>query len=514
MALGFNDYGVHNLLQKCQTYLFVAMAILLVLLVLAVIYSEASQSMEEKLITLMGMKEKLSEDVFQQYGDIVGKGITTPRTHVFGDALLKSKFARVLRGNRGDSTFRMHFTGDSVLAAHDCYFNESYAHVVDRLLSPIFESIGSHLVVKNLGIGDNPCAPYDMCMGTIAGGEPDIVSWDQGMEGSPTCIELFFKSAGSIGSKPALLLLDSSPTAFVSPYQRRRFYKRQFEYSNKDILKEFGEHYGAHFMSIPETLGNISPLNDSDLFKRTILKSRLYEDDKMFGHKPWHPGPHGHMLTGQIIALNYLNIMIETASEMIKGVKWFNSKNVNLDTSFVASNDFTSFSNSPKLQCATSYEPILQQEMHLSNFVTSSLVDDRHLLLDEQFSGLNPTIDMHSWHLGAHGSHLFNAMHKSLTAGYLDRKWSLIGKPENDPLVLQLYFSSPSRLYLCGPKRQPILPSDMELRIDDLAVVEEWVHFKTCSAPFSKISQGNHTIKIQVVNSTTHIAISHIFWSE
>jgi hypothetical protein len=54
---------------------------------------------------------------------------------------------------QGDSAkkFVVAFGGHSSAAAHGNYFNESYAHAFQRLLTPVCEAAGIELVVRNHG---------------------------------------------------------------------------------------------------------------------------------------------------------------------------------------------------------------------------------------------------------------------------------------------------------------------------------------------------------------------------
>lgn len=88
--------------------------------------------------------------------------------------------------------FIISFMGSSVTASHDVFFNMSGTEHVKSLFTPIFESLGIELVVNNVAIGNNPCLPYDVCVHTFAGLQPDIVHWEQVSSFSNCYYDLYF----------------------------------------------------------------------------------------------------------------------------------------------------------------------------------------------------------------------------------------------------------------------------------------------------------------------------------
>jgi hypothetical protein len=65
--------------------------------------------------------------------------------------------------------FVISFTGSSVTAGHDHYYNDSFVAIVNDFLKPLFESMNINLIVRNGAIGNNDCIPYDVCVQTFAG---------------------------------------------------------------------------------------------------------------------------------------------------------------------------------------------------------------------------------------------------------------------------------------------------------------------------------------------------------
>jgi hypothetical protein len=75
--------------------------------------------------------------------------------------------------------FVISFMGSSVTAGHDSLFSQSYPVVAEGLMKEVFAAANIELVVRNHALGNNPCMPYDVCVGAIAGYDADIVHWEQ-----------------------------------------------------------------------------------------------------------------------------------------------------------------------------------------------------------------------------------------------------------------------------------------------------------------------------------------------
>lgn len=63
------------------------------------------------------------------------------------------------------------FTGSSVTAGHDVFYNESYPSVYARRLGPAMEALGAPLIVRNTAMGGSPCRPSNLCA-EAQGGDP------------------------------------------------------------------------------------------------------------------------------------------------------------------------------------------------------------------------------------------------------------------------------------------------------------------------------------------------------
>ena len=85
---------------------------------------------------------------------------------------IKARFASKIAHK---SPFVMVFGGSSVTAGHDGYFKDSYPMVFQRLMSPLFDSLGVQLEVYNIAQGANQCIPSDLCYSAMGHANPDFV---------------------------------------------------------------------------------------------------------------------------------------------------------------------------------------------------------------------------------------------------------------------------------------------------------------------------------------------------
>ena len=64
---------------------------------------------------------------------------------------------------------------------------------------------------ENVAHGNNPCMPYDPCVGTIAGFDADIVHWEQSYNCfSQPMYEQFARQAAFLPKKPLVIYSESS----------------------------------------------------------------------------------------------------------------------------------------------------------------------------------------------------------------------------------------------------------------------------------------------------------------
>jgi hypothetical protein len=93
--------------------------------------------------------------------------------------ILKWRLASKIVQSKPDPTYLMVFSGSSVTAGHDNYFNQSYPMVFKRHMEDIFTKLGIQLIVNNIAQGANNCIPYSFCYETMGGENIDFLNWEQ-----------------------------------------------------------------------------------------------------------------------------------------------------------------------------------------------------------------------------------------------------------------------------------------------------------------------------------------------
>jgi hypothetical protein len=96
----------------------------------------------------------------------------------------KAKFMRIILGEgshglAGKKSYVVGFSGSSVTAGHDSYFEEAFPQVFYLNLAPVLSKLHVNLTVRNHALGNNPCYAYDACIETHMGDDLDLLTWEQ-----------------------------------------------------------------------------------------------------------------------------------------------------------------------------------------------------------------------------------------------------------------------------------------------------------------------------------------------
>lgn len=145
----------------------------------------------------------------------------------------KQKFISLLLEHKPIKTYVVGFSGSSVTAGHDNFFNEAFPQIFYNNLVGIFKLAGVEMVVRNQALGNNPCYPYDACVEThmvnflfysslfiqrffiryflAQGDDLDLLAWEQSMNCGRTArpLETFTRSAMRMKKTPTVLYLAS-----------------------------------------------------------------------------------------------------------------------------------------------------------------------------------------------------------------------------------------------------------------------------------------------------------------
>ena len=132
--------------------------------------------------------------------------------------VLRGKFRRkiIYAAKTGrKQNFTICYGGSSVTAGHDSPFNKSFAVLTGPLMSSSFSNLNLKLNVRIVAMGNNPCLPYDTCVSTFCGDDPDIIHWEQtyfcGFNSKHIAtIEKFIRQSMLLPSHPVVVFSDSA----------------------------------------------------------------------------------------------------------------------------------------------------------------------------------------------------------------------------------------------------------------------------------------------------------------
>lgn len=153
-------------------------------LLLSVLETEARKLNEEKVDQYGKAKDKLKKLlnlIYNRYefGGNHGNKFFMTSNNISPETwdILKMKLA--VKMLTPGAKFVMVFSGSSVTAGHDNYYNQSYPMIVQKRLGDIFKSLGVELEVRDIALGANPCSPYVLCYESMGGADPDFLNWEQ-----------------------------------------------------------------------------------------------------------------------------------------------------------------------------------------------------------------------------------------------------------------------------------------------------------------------------------------------
>ena len=345
------------------------------------------------------------------------------------------------------------FTGTSVTAGHDNYFNQSYPSILSDILKPIFEKVSIDLSVSNVAMGNNPTVPYGYCTEAIAGDDVDIISWEQAMMCSKytsLCIEIFMRNAFASAGKPLVLLLDAVPDLDNEKYLEKQKH-HMFMHKDKNLMDVY-KSTGVHSLLATEAVVGVAA---NPLFSH----KRMMEDDKPFENpKSWHPGPHGHSFVANILAYNYLGVYEEVLQEIQTIVSEEATQsaavaNIYMRMSLYAGDtelpaplwDIGNLADSPSTGCFTTFQPS-KEEFSLQSLVNNTQIKDRRNDSERNLDALE------QWSLQLWGTDI-KAVEKALAdqRGYRDFKFTLVGDQSTGPISFTFEQSQPGQILVCEP---------------------------------------------------------------
>jgi hypothetical protein len=255
----------------------------------------------------------------------------------------KHKFIKlILEEKYSNSSFVVGFAGSSVTAGHDSYFQEAYPQIFYNSMKSVMSTLNVKFEVRNHGLGNNPCYPYDSCIPTHMGDDLDILTWEQSMncgrDSKP--LESFTRSAIRMRKSPTVMyILSGTPawkpedcvnissnskppnTSFHDSNLNSKITPKDMKY-RADLSKHMYEmsFLNVNSKSIVNEYNGVAPMGQNvlglDAYKCQGPYSADFSVKTPGGGVEWHPGAKGHTLRGENIAFSMLSILQDAIDEI------------------------------------------------------------------------------------------------------------------------------------------------------------------------------------------------------
>jgi len=242
-----------------------------------------------------------------------------------------------------ETTYTWVVGGHSASAGHGNLFHQSYGAVLERLASPVFESLGITFYGKNFGMGGTSSAPeLTMCMNAIFGMDMDVLSWDYGMTDgrNPHFYHMWTERAASHPTNPILFTYggryanDAYPNmektgrgGFHMNINEARDLIPDTETVDLDQLYKYPP--GVRYFKCNGHVESGSPCSENEFKFNTTGYC-----DSLPGQVSWHNGFKDHFLMGSLMASfvveNLMEAMIEmtSPSQEEKEGRWLRKRRV------------------------------------------------------------------------------------------------------------------------------------------------------------------------------------------
>uniref|UniRef100_A0A7S3XM16 Uncharacterized protein n=1 Tax=Heterosigma akashiwo TaxID=2829 RepID=A0A7S3XM16_HETAK len=279
-------------------------------------------------------------------------------------------------------------------------------------------------------------------------------------------VENFLRSAFSHPRQPAVVAVkvDSSGKSVVNanppkckpyklPLPGDKSIPEKYFGRNLEMMRRYSDAgYGIQFWSVDEARSCCQDCIKSERFTHSWSVK-----DKAFRGGDWHPGPHGHYLAGQVLAYSYGRLFLEAA----RAFAALKASGADLDPGKLGPAAPAGPLPAPQTKpcadepmclqadtrCYTTFEPKGGQDLDLASFVAAPPTrfnETRPALptpCGQPLHGRQACLDYHGldrWIGGIWPLDEKAVLSKGVPAGYLDRKWCLLGRAASGPLRLDL----------------------------------------------------------------------------
>jgi hypothetical protein len=384
--------------------------------------------------------------------------------------IMKVKFqAKILDGilhvlkPKKSPKFIMTFTGSSVTAGHDSFFNQSFSELTGIVMSEAMSVFNIDVISRNVALGNNPCLPYDVCVKTFAGKDSDLVHWEQSFNCDARdprfkfLYEQFIRQVLSFQNNAIVVFSNSATPNWEKDKCKDPKPKPDITSDDKILLEKLE----ADPIQIPTELNkreinNIWSGISGMLNKYNAAGMQFFDHehyDKYKCHGPyvpewqccsasWHPSILGHQVRADHHAFFWLLIFRDAIQFIQTSLKTTNiedlsktmKKHLKSEKKYALVEPMYESKYSDSLQCYTTFQPHADESMSLDKLVLPNNDNTPGFKMDIFEQLTEPGV-----------------LKKARKMGYKDFKHMLYGNKDSGVLSLKATVTSEGNSFLCQP---------------------------------------------------------------
>ena len=375
----------------------------------------------------------------------------------------QSKILDGLQRPEGGTKFIMTFTGSSVTAGHDSYFNQSFSELTGHVMNEALSVFHIETVSRNAALGNNPCLPYDVCVKSFAGKDSDLVHWEQSFNCDARdarfkfVYEQFIRQVLSFQNNAVVVFSNSATPNWdkdkcKSPKPKPAISdedKQLLEKLKSDPIKLVSELNKKEITNIWSGIAGML-----DKYQAAGLQFFDHEHyDKYKCHGPyvpgwqccsasWHPSILGHQLRADHHAFFWLLIFrdaiqfLQTSlqSSTVEALSKRMKKHLKAEMKYAIAEPIHESKFSDSIKCFTTFQPHYDESMSLDKLMLPNNDNTPGFSMDIFESLTDPQV-----------------VKKARRMGYKDFKHMLHGNKDSGVLSLKITVSSQGNAFLCQP---------------------------------------------------------------
>jgi len=272
------------------------------------------------------MVERLKLDYGEYYDKILGVASQVFQSDASASAHAKLKRKFQMAALTGDE-FVFAVAGHSSSAGKGNYQNETYAAVLARAVGPVFRSMNVTFTTRNYGMSAMRSAPeLALCIDQVYGTDLDVLVWDFSLtDGKDSWRQQLFASRAALNSaRPVLLAMHLKDRQFAWTQELADFGLSTIG-MNSTSMENIKSKIPDMFGRSDEQINRVEPavrnfkcmgrLEMGDPYC-TTEKFTIGECPNRRHRESWHPGWKSLALSGNLLAVYFVETLIEALNEL------------------------------------------------------------------------------------------------------------------------------------------------------------------------------------------------------